>query len=268
MGKFTGLLLASDFDDTLYDSTHNICQRNLDAIRYFTEEGGKFTVATGRAHRTFAPYQHLAPINAPVVLSNGASIYDFQKDEPVVLTQLPDSAQSDMSTLMEMFPQLAIEAYFGEEIYVWNPNEITEHHMKKVACDYTLCPVAEMPSPWVKVLFHQQHDVLLRARDWLNGLFGDKYEAIFSNPYYLEITKKGCNKGTMVGRLAQLLNISPDHVYCVGDNQNDIPMLEKSAIPFAPANCAQEVKDWGARVLCHCDDGVIADIVEILDKEY
>jgi hydroxymethylpyrimidine pyrophosphatase-like HAD family hydrolase len=54
----------------------------------------------------------------------------------------------------------------------------------------------------------------------------------------------------------------------VGDNQNDIPMLEKSAIPFAPANCAQEVKDWGARVLCSCEDGVIGDIVEILDKRY
>ena len=48
----------------------------------------------------------------------------------------------------------------------------------------------------------------------------------------------------------------------------DIPMLERSVIPFAPANCAQEVKDWGARVLCHCNDGVIGDIVEILDRAY
>lgn len=45
-------------------------------------------------------------------------------------------------------------------------------------------------------------------------------------------------------------------------------MLELSAIPFAPANCAQEVKNWGARVLCHCNDGVIGDIVDILDEMY
>ena len=45
-------------------------------------------------------------------------------------------------------------------------------------------------------------------------------------------------------------------------------MLERSAIPFAPANCAQEVKDWGARVLCHCNDGVIGDVVDILDRLY
>ena len=36
----------------------------------------------------------------------------------------------------------------------------------------------------------------------------------------------------------------------------------------APANCAQEVKDWGARVLCHCNDGVIGDVVDILDRLY
>ena len=54
----------------------------------------------------------------------------------------------------------------------------------------------------------------------------------------------------------------------MGDNQNDIPMLELSAVPFAPANCAQEVKDWGATVLCHCDEGVIGDIVDVLDRQF
>ena len=80
MGKFDGLLLASDFDDTLYGMDLRIPERNLEALRYFTGEGGYFAVSTGRAHRTFAPYAHLVPMNAPAVLSNGAAIYDFQAD--------------------------------------------------------------------------------------------------------------------------------------------------------------------------------------------
>lgn len=268
MGKFDGLLLASDFDDTLYDYNLRIPERNLEAIRYFTSQGGFFTVATGRAHRTFAPYAHLVPMNAPAVLSNGAAIYDFQRDQIVEQTLLDENAPRDLGALMEEFPSMSIEAYHGEDIYVWNPNEITLAHMKKVACGYTLCPVAEMPTPWVKALFHQEPEVLLPARERLLECWGDRYEAIFSNPRYLEITRKGSTKGGMVARLAQLLGVKPGHIYCVGDNQNDIPMLEKSAIPFAPANCAQEVRDWGARVLCHCNDGVIGDIVEILDGLY
>lgn len=268
MGKFDGLLLASDFDDTLYDLTFHIPDRNLKAIRYFIRQGGMFTVATGRAHRTFSPYAHMVPMNAPAVLSNGAAIYDFQKNEVVEQTLLDQAAPRDLGAIMEEFPSLSIEAYHGEDIYIWNPNEITLAHMKKVACDYTLCPVGEMPTPWVKALFHQEHEILAAARESLVRRCGSRYEAIFSNPRYLEITHHGSTKGGMVARLAQLLGVKPEHIYCVGDNQNDIPMLEKSAIPFAPSNCAREVKDWGARVLCHCNDGVIGDIVEVLDKLY
>ncbi len=268
MGKFDGLLLVSDFDDTLYTPETAVPARNVEAIRYFTGEGGRFTVATGRAHRTFAPYVHLVPLNAPAILSNGASIYDFQADRPVVETRLDDGAPRDLGEVLSRFPSLSLEAYHGEDIYVWNPNEITLAHMKKVNCDYTQCPVDQMPTPWVKALFHQDHETLLAARDFLQTSCPDKYEAVFSNAWYLEITRKGCHKGGMVSRLAQLLGIRADRIYCVGDNQNDIPMLKKSAIPFAPANCAQEVRDWGARVLCSCQEGVIGDIVEILDQIY
>ena len=268
MGKFDGLLLASDFDDTLYDLSLHIPERNLEAIRYFTGQGGRFTVATGRAHRTFAPFASLIPMNAPAVLSNGAAIYDFRADRMLEQSLLPPSAPRDIKALMERFPSLALEVYHGEDIYVFHPNQITLAHLKKVGCGFTECPIADMPTPWVKAMFHQEREVLLPVQAALLERFGERYEAIFSNPRYLEITRKGSTKGGMVKRVARMLDIAPEHIYCVGDNQNDIPMLALSAIPFAPSNCSREVRDWGARVLCHCDDGVVGDIVDILDTLY
>ena len=268
MGKFDGLLLVSDFDDTLYDSHHRVPPRNLEAIQYWIQEGGRFTVATGRAHRTFAPYVHLAPINAPVVLSNGSAIYDFQSGTMLIQTLLDPRAPRDFAALMEAIPSLGLEAYHGEDIYVCRPNAITDAHMAKVGTDYTLCPVLEMPAPWTKAIVQQEYGELLRARAWLEAHCPGRYEAIFSNRYYLEITHRGCNKGGMVAKLLELLRLPQSSLYCVGDNQNDIPMLALSAIPFAPANCAQEVKDWGATILCHCDEGVIGDIVSLLDRQF
>ena len=67
----------------------------------------------------------------------------------------------------------------------------------------------------------------------------------------------------MVAYVAKLLGIAPENVYCMGDNQNDIPMLAVSAIPFAPANCAQPVKDWGARLVGHTDDAAVAQVIEM-----
>lgn len=49
MNKFEGMLLACDMDGTLLDSSRRISERNERALRYFTEEGGRFSLATGRA---------------------------------------------------------------------------------------------------------------------------------------------------------------------------------------------------------------------------
>lgn len=98
--------------------------------------------------------------------------------------------------------------------------------------------------------------------------WSDQYEAIFSNHYLLEVTAKGNNKGALVQKVADILGAKPEHVYCIGDNQNDIPMLAVSAIPFAPANSAAEVKEWGARMVGHCNDDAVAEVIEILDGIY
>ena len=183
-------------------------------------------------------------------------------------TFLPPSAPADFAAILDRFPSVGAEVYHAEDIYAWNPNDITQAHMKKVGGGYTVLPFHRMPTPWTKAILQQERDVLRPVQQWLLERWGDRYEAIFSNNYYLEITAKGSTKGDFVAKVADMLDIRPENLYCVGDNQNDLSMLRRSSIPFAPANCAQEVKDWGATVLCHCDEGVIGDIVDILDRRY
>ena len=81
MGKFDGVLLVSDFDGTIYGSKYEIGERNRKALCTFMDQGGRFTVATGRAYRTFAEYMPTVPINAPIILSNGSNLYDFETGE-------------------------------------------------------------------------------------------------------------------------------------------------------------------------------------------
>ena len=268
MGKFDGLLLASDFDDTLYGLDLRIPERNLEAIRYFIREGGYFVMSTGRAHRTFAPYAPLVPMNAPAVLSNGAAIYDYASDRYLLNSALPKEAPAVLARLCGEFPALGFEAYHGEDIYVHNPNRVTREHLAKVGGTQIPAPIGEMPTPWTKVILQQDEPYLKEVRARLLALWGDGCEAIFSNRYLLEVTAKGCDKGTMAAKVADLLYIGREHLYCMGDNENDIPMLALSAIPFAPSNCSQPVKDWGARILDSCDDHAVAQVIGILDKRY
>lgn len=268
MGKFDGVLLATDFDDTYFPESGLLPFANGAAVEYFKAQGGIFTVATGRAHTTFAPYLSLAKPNAPVILSNGAQLYDFVKNEFVFETTVPPTIAADLEDLVRRVPQVGLEAYHGEDIYIWNPNKWTWYHLDKAGCSATECPIAQMPQPWGKAILHQDHEFLLEAQADLLERHGERYEAIFSNFHMLELTAKGATKGGMVLRLAEMLGIDRAHIYCAGDNQNDIPMLAAARQGFAPADCDQAVKDWGATLLPPCEEGAIAALVDILDKRY
>lgn len=102
----------------------------------------------------------------------------------------------------------------------------------------------------------------------LSRPWGREYELIYSNEHLLELTAAGATKGGMILRLASLLGVARKDIYCIGDHKNDIPMLEVSAVPFAPANAIPAVHEFGAHIVSHCSDGAVADVVEYLDKIY
>ena len=268
MGKFDGVLLATDFDDTFYSANQTVHPHNLERVEYFKSNGGIFTVATGRAQRTFSPYLDIARVNAPVVLSNGAQLYDFAADRMVLETCLPDTVTENLELLTGLIPELGLEAYHGEEVYIWNPNPWTWFHLNRARTGAEEREIAAIPQPWGKAILHQEHSILLRAQAAILDRWGDRYEAIFSNPNMLELTAKGSTKGSMVLELARRLGITRNNIYCIGDNQNDIPMLEVSAIPFAPANCADSVKASEPYLLPDCEDGAVGALIDVLDRRY
>lgn len=268
MGIFDGVLLVSDFDGTVYGSRTGMPQRNIDAANTFIAEGGIFAIATGRTYVTFAPHWQCIPTNAPTILSNGASTYDFHQNTLIKIQHLPQTALEDLAKLSKDMPELALEIYHKQDIYAHHPNHITDQHMDIVGGFYTEKPLHTIETPWLKALIQQEHPVLQEARERLLALRPDTYEAIFSNPRYLEITAKGVTKGTAVQELAKTHQIDPAHIYCMGDNENDLPMLAISALPLAPSSSAKVVLDTQPHLLCACADGVLADAVALLRRRY
>ena len=280
MGRFDGVLLASDFDNTLIYTEEALIrgepvpplpERNRQALEHFMAEGGRFAVSTGRALAAFVKYADQVPMNAPGVVCNGAAIYDFAKGEYLVTALLDERARERGQQVLEAFPQAAVEAYHIDNvIHAVHPNEITRHHEHLTKVGVTEAPsLLDVPLPLGKLLFEADHETLLEIRDFLTDRgWGGDYELIFSGQSLLEMTAKGANKGGMVRRLAELLGIPREHVYCVGDEANDLPMLQWAAEGFAPANCIPAVRDSGATLVSHALDGALADVVGLLERKY
>ena len=140
MGKFSALLLASDFDDTLLPTSHlaaqgaaarEISRENREALSYFIAQGGHFTVSTGRSAATFAPYAQSIPMNAPAIVSGGGALYDYHSQRYQYFTYLCPESCSDLAILSARFPEAALELYHkGEEVCILHPNAFSEAHCR------------------------------------------------------------------------------------------------------------------------------------------
>lgn len=271
MGKFSGVLLATDYDDTLYDSKGTISPENRAAIDRFLAEGGLFSISTGRSYINFAIQmeREKLPVNAPVILSNGASIYDFAKEESLWLKFLPKRAPVHIAKLCAAFPELGFEAYHQDEVYAFRPNVITYRHLTRCRLRGRRRDIEDMPTPWLKVILqHPDTAVLQQAQEYLLSRWSDIYEATFSNRNLLEVTAKGANKGFSVLWLAKHLGVEQKDLYCIGNGLNDIPMLSVSAQSFAPANSYPEVREVADLVLPSCDESCVARMIEVLEERY
>ncbi len=79
MPDFRHILMVTDLDATFFSHPSRLSPRNVEAIRYFTANGGRFTAATGRIppniYKAIPDCETL--FNAPAITANGAYIYDL-----------------------------------------------------------------------------------------------------------------------------------------------------------------------------------------------
>lgn len=281
MGKFTGLLLASDYDNTLTytEEALRLCRpmppvskANQAAIRYFMAEGGHLFRGHGRAKPAFEAVADGVPMNGPTVLFNGAAIYDFSTGKYLCEAFLPETARAHIAQTIRELPFAAVELYHdNNDIHALQPNDVTRRHLHVTHSPTVIVDSMEqVPSPISKALFSTEPAHQAALLDYLRGQgwYGD-YEIVASSESLVELTARGANKGGMVRRLAALLHIPQANVACVGDHANDISMLTWAGMAFAPANALPEVRALPCvRTLPDCREDAIAALIAVLDEKF
>ena len=209
MGKFTGLLLASDYDNTLTytEEALRLCQpmppvpdANQEAIRYFMSEGGIFSVATGRAKPAFERVAADVPMNGPTILFNGAAIYDFPTGKYLCEAFLPDEAKDCIQQVIGALPFSAVELYHdNNDIHALQPNDVTRRHLHITHSPTVFVDsMTEVPSPISKALFSTEPENqpalldFLRAQPWY-----DRYEIVASSSSLVRTGRSPCAVRTL-----------------------------------------------------------------------
>ncbi len=85
MPDFSHMLMVTDLDATFFSHPSRLSPRNIEAVEYFTANGGYFTAATGRIPPNIrkAIPTCTTLFNAPAITANGSYIYDFSTERCV-----------------------------------------------------------------------------------------------------------------------------------------------------------------------------------------
>ena len=267
MGKFDNVLLASDFDGTLNDDRGETPESVLDAIRYFTANGGYFTASTGRTYQGLRRYAHTALFNAPALLSNGAMAWDWANARIAFLDGIGEEGVPFVREFCAAFPQVSVEMYPFNETYAIHISPTTERHFTNQGIGYTVIDdPQEAPRPWAKVMLCCANGESALVQDFLRA--HTEIGFLPTDGTFVEVLRKGVNKGTGLLKLADLLGVPHTQVYAAGDGYNDVDMLRAAAAAFVPCSGSAEALSAATHVVRSNNDGAIAHAIEILDTIY
>lgn len=268
MAKFSNTVLVTDLDGTLLPHDKILNPKDLEAIEYFRQNGGIFTIATGRiiqaAEQFFEP---LRP-DAPVILNNGGLIYSVNKKE-IVYEQCADDAAYDYTVaLMKKFPEMGVEINLPDGIFVVRMTEWERLHLSMTHLPYTEKSLEEIPKTgWCKVLYSIGDGRVAELAEYAASMGWDKTSFVISGDFLFECLPKGCTKGSALKKLHELEKLDTFTVAAAGDYNNDIEMLEFADIAIAPQNAQDIVKKSADYVTkATCNDGAIAEAIRYLEK--
>lgn len=276
MKSFENIVIISDLDGTLLDTDETLAPRNAAAIEYFKANGGRFTVATGRAPKLAlgAVPQISELANLPAITCNGACIYDFKTGDIPFLRTIPYSDILGIFALVrEKFSSAGIRASSLEYCFVCPPEDMEKSLIKRDVEQYALlqstliAPVEQWKElPLLKVVIRLDAEILPLAMHELKMCFGDRLSITQSWPTIIDIQPSGISKGSIIEKYFREAVGEKTKIYACGDYLNDIEMLRAADVAVCPSNAHDDVKRISDLCLCANTEGLLADLIDFIKK--
>lgn len=269
MRKINYPLIVSDFDGTLVNEDGSITERNKKAIAEYVEAGGAFAISTGRLPAGILSRANELGLKGKVCCCQGAIILDIESKEVIMEGRL--SLESSIAACKKMEELgLHIHAYDLWDFYANIDDEPLKLYEKllntkaKLVLDKPLSQFLQEKKlrayKLLAMVEPQRNEEVLRAL--ANENF-DGCEVTKSAAFLVEVINNQYSKGTAVEFLANYYGVPIEKVIAVGDQLNDMPMIEKAGLGIAVKNAEDSLKEKADYV---CDltneEGAIADIIE------
>lgn len=269
MRKIKYPLIVSDFDGTLVNHDGTISQKNKKAIAEYIAAGGKFAISTGRLPAGIINRAQELGLVGKVCCCQGAIVLDIQTKEVILEGRI--SLKSTLAACKKMEELgLHIHVYDLWDYYVNKNDEPLRLYEMLVKTKATLVldkPLAQFIQEkglraykLLAMVEPENNEALLQT------LQAEKFEGCEitkSADFLVEVVNKNYSKGTAVEFLANYYGVPLDRVIAVGDQLNDISMIERAGLGIAVSNADEALKKKANYVCAYTnEEAAIAEIIE------
>jgi Cof subfamily protein (haloacid dehalogenase superfamily) len=273
-------LLASDIDGTLLNPHFQIAENDLAALRQAHAEGIEIVLVTGRRHTFALPIAKQLGFDLWLISSNGA----------VTRSLSGDTFHRDLMP-KEVCRELcgAMHAFRGNTVLTFDKETkgaIVLEHLddlnlsirrwleKNIAFIEFVVPIEQsLVSDPVQAMFCGSMERMSEALQAIQAAGLDNRITVLRTEYperdlsMIDVLNVGCSKGHAVQRWAEHRGFRREEVMAIGDNHNDVEMLEFAGHPVIMGNACEELRGRGWSVTLGNDRcGLAAALAEILGE--
>lgn len=272
-------LIAIDLDGTLLTDDKQLPQANIDAIHQAIQAGVQVVICTGRTLPGVREIMAQLPFDGEddfLILQNGSVTHRLHNLEIVEQVTLSQPARAALMAFARVFDEEGAQLVaFDQEgmmlMSQYEANEIVISDSKVLGTPITSFTAEEFLAfeGFNKAMVLGEPNVLDALKDRVPNELFDHFSPVRSQPIIAEFLVKGVSKASALKALAERLAIDAQHVMAIGDQLNDLEMLEWAGLGVAMGNAVSGIKEVADVVTSSNEDAGVAQAIEqhVLSKK-
>lgn len=243
-------LLVCDLDGTLLDDSMALDPALVKGFRRASERGLTISLATGRMPAAADPYRDELGVTAPVIYYNGAVVRAGDGGPDLVSLMLPRGV---LRRAWAVFSQAPVHPVFyrDDRLFCVERTLAVRRYCEE---EGLRVDVVEDPDRFlalggfIKSLLIGHPNDLGIVREELTPVVAEHGRLVRTRSDYLEIIPVGASKGAALARLTSHLGVPLGRVVAVGDQENDVEMLQEAGLGIAMPHAPEPVRRAAARI--------------------
>ena len=266
--KPTIYLVAVDMDGTLLHNDKSISDYTINVLRKIVEKGILLVPASGRPLNGMkaAVLNNVKGIKY-AICSNGAMLMDVQKEKSISETGIPTEKALKALAYLEQFP-VAVYVHTDKGTFRaegWEKTGLSEKYPYirfsegnvKNLREFLRTSRVNVMKMGAYILTDNLAQKLLEKGSPIPGIV-----FLRTGDGIIELNSVDASKGNALCTLCKKLGISMENVLAIGDNENDISMLQAAGISVAMENAEDDVKQAAKFVAGHNEEDGAAHFLE------